>query len=81
VTTGWYLAKTVVKMWLAAPLLFFIGFYPVMMAHLLVMFAAPLAVILRFLPFLLWPTRRVEDPAEEPQPVREATEVSVGTTC
>ena len=81
VTTGWYLAKTVVKMWLAAPLLFFIGFYPVMMAHLLVMFAAPLAVILRFLPFLLWPTRQVEDPAEEPQPVREATEVSAGTTC
>lgn len=71
-TTGrvgplWFLAKTVLKIWLAAPLLYFTGMGLHVVGSVLVMFGAPVAVFLQVLPSILWPVQRIEEPAGDDQ--------------
>jgi Zn-dependent protease with chaperone function len=64
----WFVAKTVVKIWLAAPLLYFTGISVHVLGSVLVTLSAPVAVLLRALPAMLWPNRQIEDPLNEPEP-------------
>jgi hypothetical protein len=51
--------------------------------RVLVSFGGPLAVFLRFLPDMLWPIRKIPDPANDPQPgsrKRQVTDLPHGAT-
>ncbi len=69
----WFVAKTILKILLAAPLMYFMGLGPTIFGILLVSFGAPLAVFLRFLPMVLWPIRQIVDPADDPQPAPDVS--------
>ncbi len=51
----WFAAKTTLKLWLVAPLMYYIGWSPY--DSTLLMFAAPLAVCLYAAPRIVWPIR------------------------
>lgn len=65
----WFVAKTVLKIWLAAPLLYFTGMGIHVLGYVLVILAAPVAVLLRSLPAVLWPIRQIEDDVREAERV------------
>jgi Zn-dependent protease with chaperone function len=67
----WFVAKTTLKIWLVAPLLYFTGSSYSAIGVVLVAFGAPLAVFLSALPGVIWPIRQMdakEQPQQAPEP-------------
>ncbi len=73
-TQVWIGLKTIVKVWLAAPVMMMAGWLsPVMLA--MATLSAPLAVVLRLLPGIIWPIRQPREPVSQPpESVRQAPE-------